>query len=203
MNAAAPRGRAARVGIVSRSRYLAADEKIVLEVRRHVVILAGPLAAAIAAILVAGMIGWATSPSSGSDAVDRVAGLIALAFAAHFGWRTWQWHVDRIVVTDQRIFEVSGVLTRKVASMPLTRVTDMTYRRSLLGRILGYGDIIVESAGQDQALSHIERLPHPDDFYRTITSLVTAGIPSLLPEGDTEIRLPDDEDTGPLPRVIV
>jgi hypothetical protein len=46
-------------------------------------------------------------------------------------------------------------------------------------------------------------LPRPDDFYRTITSLVTAGIPSLLPEGEDAIWLPDDEDTGPLPRVIV
>ena len=114
-----------------------------------------------------------------------------------------------IVVTDQRIFEVSGVLTRKVASMPLTRVTDMTYRRSLLGRLLGYGDLIVESAGQDQALSHIDHLPDPDGFYRTITSLVTAGIPSLLPEDeDQELWLPydrssDEDDTGPLPRVIV
>jgi membrane protein YdbS with pleckstrin-like domain len=188
---------------VTRSRYLAADETNVLEVRRHIVILVRPLVAALIAIVVAGMIGWATSPSSGSETVDLVAGLIALAFAARLGWRTWQWHVDRIVVTDQRIFEVSGILTRKVASMPLTRVTDMTYRRSLLGRLHGYGDIIVESAGQDQALSHIECLPHPDDFYRTITSLVTAGIPSLLPEGETEIHLPDDEDTGPLPRVIV
>jgi hypothetical protein len=89
--------------------------------------------------------------------------------------------------------------------MPLTRVTDMTYQRSLLGRILGYGDLIVESAGQDQALSRIEHLPRPDDFYRTITSLVTAGIPSLLPEDEEPRRLwlPDDEDTGPLPRVIV
>jgi membrane protein YdbS with pleckstrin-like domain len=188
---------------VSRSRYLSADEKIILEVRRHFIVIVRPLLAALAAIFVAGMIGWATSPRSGSETIDLVAGLIALAFAARLGWRIWQWYVDRIVVTDQRIFEVSGVLTRKVASMPLTRVTDMTYRRSLLGRVLGYGDLIVESAGQDQALSHIERLPRPDDFYRTITSLVTAGIPSLLPEGDTEVRLPDDEDTGPLPRVIV
>ena len=112
MNAAAPGSRVARVGNVSRSRYLAADEKIVLEVRRHVVILAGPVAAAVAAIFVAGMIGWATSPASGSDTIDLVAGLIVLVFAARLGWRIWQWNVDRIVVTDQRIFEVSGVLTR-------------------------------------------------------------------------------------------
>ena len=153
--------------------------------------------------MIAGTIGWITSPSSGSELIDRTLGVIALFFVARAGWRAWQWSVDRIVVTDQRIFEVSGVLTRKVASMPLTRVTDMTYRRSLLGRILGYGDLIVESAGQDQALSRIERLPHPDDFYRTITSLITAGIPSLLPEGEDHLILPGDEDTGPLPRVIV
>lgn len=171
-------------------------------------ILLRPFLAALVAIVLAGSIGWITSPSKGSDTVDLVLGLVALFFAARCGWRAWQWHADRIVVTDQRIFEVSGVLTRKVASMPLTRVTDMTYKRTLLGRILGYGDLIVESAGQDQALSRIERLPHPDDFYRTLTSLVTAGIPSLLPEGGDQIWLHDDrssedDDTGPLPRVIV
>lgn len=189
---------------MARSRYLAADERIVLEVRRHMSVLLGPFMLALIAIVLAGSIGWVTSPSSGSDTIDLVAGVIALLFAARLGWRTWQWYADRIVVTDQRIFEVSGVLTRRVASMPLTRVTDMTYRRSLLGRLLGYGDLIVESAGQDQALSRLERLPKPDDFYRTITSLVTAGIPSLLPEGaDAEWLDLDEEDTGPLPRVIV
>jgi uncharacterized membrane protein YdbT with pleckstrin-like domain len=188
---------------VSRNRYLAADERIMLEVHRHWSVLLGPSLAAFGAVVGAATIGWITSPSSGTDLIDRILGAVALFFLARAGWRAWQWYVDRIVVTDQRIFEVSGVLTRKVASMPLTRVTDMTYRRSLLGRILGYGDLIVESAGQDQALSRIERLPHPDDFYRTITSLITAGIPSLLPEGEDHVVLPDDEDTGPLPRVIV
>ena len=169
-------------------------------------LLLGPFFVTVLAIFLAGAIGWFTSPSEGSDRVDLVSGVIALFFAARLGWKTWQWRADTIVVTDQRIFEVSGVLTRKVASMPLTRVTDMTYQRSILGRLLGYGDLIVESAGQDQALSRIEHLPHPDDFYRTITSLVTAGIPSLLPEDEDAARqlwLPDDEDTGPLPRVIV
>lgn len=190
---------------MGRSRYLSDDEQVVFEVRRHLVVLLGPAAVALLAIFLAATIGWFTSPSSGSDSVDLVAGLIALFFAARFGWKLWHWYSDRFVVTDQRIFEVSGILTRRVASMPLTRVTDMTYRRSLLGRILGYGDLIVESAGQDQALSRIEKLPRPDDFYRTITSLVTAGLPSMLPEDQGEQRLwsPDEEDTGPLPRIIV
>lgn len=186
---------------MANTRYLSHDERVVLEVRRHVIVLAGPAAAAAIAVLVAGTIGWIASPLEGAAWLDRLVGFAALLVAARFGWKLWQWWVDRIVVTDQRIFEISGVLTRKVASMPLTRVTDMTYRRSIGGRLFGYGDLIVESAGQDQALSHIERLPDPDRFYRTITSLVTAGLPSLLPD-ERELPL-EEEDTGPLPQVIV
>ncbi len=186
---------------MTNSRYLASDERIVLQVRRHAIVILGPALAALAAVALATAIGFITSPRDGAAWVDTVVGILALVVAARFGWRLWQWWVDRIVVTDQRIFEVAGILTRKVASMPLTRVTDMTYRRSLGGRLLGYGDLIVESAGQDQALSRIERIPHPDDFYRTITSLVTAGLPSLLPDDGTGSA--DEEDTGPLPQVVV
>jgi uncharacterized membrane protein YdbT with pleckstrin-like domain len=186
---------------MTNSRYLSHDERVVIEVRRHVIVLARSGATAAVAVIAAGTIGWITTPLEGAAWLDTALGLIALFIAARFGWRLWQWWVDRIVVTDQRIFEVSGVLTRKVASMPLTRVTDMTYRRSLGGRLFGYGDLIVESAGQDQALSHINYIPNPDHFYRTITALVTSRLPSMLPdEGGPEA---DQEDTGPLPRVIV
>ena len=186
---------------MSTRRYLAGDEGIVLDVRRHGIIVTAPLLQAGLAIVVAAAFGWLTSPSDGEGWVDTAVGLVALAVAARAGWKVWQWWVDRIIVTDQRIFEVSGVLTRKVASMPIARVTDLTYQRSLIGRLLGYGDFIVESAGQDQALSRIDKIPHPDDFYRRITSLVTAGLPSLADEG--ELWEPDEEDTGPLPQVIV
>jgi len=186
---------------MTNSRYLSHDERVVLQARRHFVNLLGPGTTALIAVTVAGTIGWITTPTAGTAWLDTAVGVVALAFAARFGWKVWQWWVDRIVVTDQRIMEVSGVLTRKVASMPLTRVTDMTYRRSIGGRILGYGDLIVESAGQDQALSRITHLPDPDHFYRTMTALVTSGLPSLLPD-EGELAL-DDDDTGPLPRVVV
>jgi hypothetical protein len=39
--------------------------------------------------------------------------------------------------------------------MPLTKVTDLTFQRTLGGRILGYGTVIAESAGQNQAFERI------------------------------------------------
>jgi hypothetical protein len=44
--------------------------------------------------------------------------------------------------------------------MQLTKVTDMTFQRSPIGRLLGFGEFILESAGQDQALTNLGYLPY-------------------------------------------
>ena len=52
--------------------------------------------------------------------------------------------------------------------MPLTKVTDMSYNRSPLGRLLGYGTFVMESAGQDQALHTVGWVADPDRTYRAM-----------------------------------
>ena len=185
----------------SLARYLAHDEQVVLEVRRHPAVLARPVLAAVAVTAIGVVIGVVLTPDTRRDPIDTICGLVVLFFILRALWRVWEWWVDRVVVTDQRIFEISGVLTRTVASMPVGRVTDMTYRRTILGRLLGFGEVVVESAGQEQGLSSIDHLPHPDHFYRTITSLVTAGLPAVEEDGTGPYY--DEDDTGPWPRVTL
>lgn len=149
-------------------RYLTWHERKVLSVRRHPSVLIRPfldvLAATVAAVV--------SSPPWGSKTLSDALWWVTLALLLRFGWRFWQWSMDHIVVTDKRLFEMSGIISRNVASMPLVKVTDMTYRRTVWGRLLGYGEFIVESAGQEQALSRIDYLPDPDYFYKTLTWLV-------------------------------
>ena len=186
------------------ARYLASEEHLELEVRRHFAVLVRPLLEAIGVVVVGVVIGYILSPDDGSDLLDTVLGLVAAFFFLRLGWKLWEWYEDRIVVTDQRVVEISGILTRRVASMPLSKVTDMTYRRSLLGRLMGYGELVLESAGQQQALERISHLPHPDDFYRTLTSLIAARMALLAGYGPPrEITPTEEDDTGPLPRVVV
>ena len=54
-------------------------------------------------------------------------------------FKVWEWSEDYFVVTSERMLQASGVFVRKIAMMPLVKVTDMTFRRSTMGRILGYG----------------------------------------------------------------
>jgi uncharacterized membrane protein YdbT with pleckstrin-like domain len=182
---------------------MAESERFVLDVRRHPALLLRSFCEAILVVFAAVFLGTWVSPGAGTDIFDTVGGLVATIFVLRFAWRVWLWSADRVIVTDRRIFEVSGVLARRVASTPLSKVTDMTYRRSIAGRLLGYGDLILESPGQKQALEAIGYLPRPDDFYRTITALVmTSSPPASVPTFD----LWDDGDqanTGPLPRVTI
>jgi hypothetical protein len=153
---------------IAEDRYLSNDERTVLIVRPHIAVLGADGGKALAAVALAGVL----TPIMGGSQISDVFWVIALYFLLRLGWALLEWINDQIVITDKRIFELSGVITRNVASMPLRMLTDVTYRRTLGGRILGYGTLVVESAGQDQALSRIEYLPEPDRVYRTITSLV-------------------------------
>src|SRR5215469_16973687 len=83
-------------------------------------------------------------------------------------WEALNWAVDYFVITSDRILLTSGVFTRSVAMMPLSKVTDMSFHRSFAGRLLGYGQFVVESAGQDQALRTIDHIPYPETLYQIV-----------------------------------
>jgi len=64
--------------------------------------------------------------------------------------------------------------------MPLAKVTDIRLYQTRLGRWLGYAHLVVESAGQNQALSRIEYVPFPSQMYRQILSLLSQEKPPAL-----------------------
>lgn len=71
-------------------------------------------------------------------------------------------NMDRFVITNMRVFRVKGVLSRSLATMPLTRILDITVVKPLYGRIVGFGHFTFESAAQDQGLRDIRFVGRPD-----------------------------------------
>lgn len=156
--------------MVDLERYLLPSERRVLAVRRHWSRLAEPAASALAGLVV---LMWADQrlPLGVPLARDLLlAGWVALV--ARLVWRALEWRADWFVVTDRRLLLRSGIITRKVAMMPLIKVTDMSYSRPPAGRLFGYGEIVIESAGHDQALRRIRHLPRPDSLYLEICDLL-------------------------------
>jgi uncharacterized membrane protein YdbT with pleckstrin-like domain len=104
--------------------------------------------------------------------IDNLAFYLALVAVMRFTVLTILWWIERIVITDKRMMLAQGIITHRVGMMPLSKVTDLTFERSLGGRMFGYGTIIVESAGQIQALNRIDYMPRPEEVYEALSELV-------------------------------
>lgn len=173
-------------------RYLLDGEHIVVAMHQHWAKVAEPVASAVAALVV---VAWVDT------ALPRGAGLLAdLAWWAWFAvlgrtlWRLANWKHDWFIATDKRLLLTYGLVTNKVAMMPLLKVTDMSYSRSVIGRVVGYGQFIMESAGQDQALKRVSYVPHPDRTYRAICAELFGVERSGEPQPTVEtVEVPDPE----------
>jgi len=147
-------------------RYLLDGERVVTAAHQHWAKVAEPMASAVAGLVLILALD-STLPAS----LGLVANLFWWAWFGLVGraiWKVLERRHDWFVATDKRLILTYGLITRKVAMMPLTKVTDMSYNRSLLGRLLGYGTFVMESAGQDQALHTVGWVADPDHTYRVI-----------------------------------
>ncbi len=147
-------------------RYLLDGEHVVTAVHQHWAKVAEPVASGVLGLVLAL---WLDSllPASVGHAGD-VLWWIWILVVVRAAWRLLEWRHDWFVATDKRLILTYGMVTHKVAMMPLSKVTDMSYNRSLMGRVAGFGTFVMESAGQDQALHHVRWVPQPDHTYRAI-----------------------------------
>lgn len=81
-------------------------------------------------------------------------------------------HMDRFVITNMRVFRVHGVFTTHLATMPMTRILDISMTRPFLGILLGYGHFVFESAAQDQGLRDIRFVGRPEERDLTIQRII-------------------------------
>lgn len=159
--------------------YLLPTERRVIRVRRHWAVLMLVLAKTLGALIVTlgisyGLASFADDGDGGGglQLIQTVLWYAALATVLYFGYHVLEWWVERIIVTDKRFMLTSGILETKISLMPITKVTDMSYTRPVVGRVFGYGTLRVESAGQKQDLEKITYLPRPEEVYDAISELI-------------------------------
>jgi Bacterial PH domain len=98
--------------------------------------------------------------------------LLSFAVFLHAAWKALNHHMDRFVITNMRVFRVKGVLAQRLATMPIARILDISVEKPLVGRMLGYGHFIFESAAQEQGLKRIRFVGRPDERDLTIQRVI-------------------------------
>ena len=151
-------------------RVLLPHERQVITVRFHPAVLIRPVAEVLGGLAIAGLL--TTTVAHGNGIAMLIIWGLWLLLVIRLVYKIYVWLDEYFVVTSQRLLLATGVFTKTVNMMPLSKVTDMRFERSPSGRLLGYGKFVVESAGQDQALQTVDHLPYPEQLYLEVCGLI-------------------------------
>ena len=163
------------------NKFLLPHERQVITVHQHPAVLIMPILYVLVGLGVAGFL--SNSVTHGNNTAILVIWLLWVLVVLWLGYKILDWAKTYFVVTSQRLVLSTGVFTHNVNMMPLTKVTDMSFQRTATGRLLGYGEFIVESAGQDQALSNVRFLPYPEQLYLEVCGLIFKDKDDIEPTG--------------------
>ncbi|HWD63252.1 MAG TPA: PH domain-containing protein [Humibacter sp.] len=149
------------------AKHLIADqgEVVIDEVRKHWAALVGPVLELVAGVLILFL----------AMAIPKIWWLpviVGLGVILHAAWRILARRRDHFVITNMRVFRIHGILSEQVATMPLARILDISVYKPVLGRMLGYGHFVFESAAQAQGLREIRYVGAPDKRGLTIQRVI-------------------------------
>ena len=182
-------------------RLILDGETVVLDLRPHWWFFAGPL---FAGIPVLALLVVALKQNGDVQTVALWAtAAIALGWAVWLASRLISWQTTHFVVTSDRLVFRSGILAKHTRDIPLEKVNDLASSQSFFERMIGAGDLLIESAGErgQEAFSDI---PHPDavqqEIYRQMevnqTKMMGGGAPRQQSVTDQIAALADLLDRG-------
>jgi len=110
---------------------------------------------------------------TGADVARSVLGALTIVWAIWLGLKLLSWMRTYFVVTDQRVVYRTGVISRHGVEIPLDRINNINFRQGVWERIIGAGDLDIQSAG-DEGTTIFENVRHPDgvqqEVYRQMES---------------------------------
>jgi uncharacterized membrane protein YdbT with pleckstrin-like domain len=123
-----------------------------------------PLVAVLAAALVIAAVSWFQFQNlPGALAALAVAAIAGLIFA----WKDFIRRANDYVLTNHRIIQEIGVLSRRSMDSRLDKINNVEHRQTLWGRLLNYGDVEIDTASETGA-ALFRNISHPLPFKNAI-----------------------------------
>jgi uncharacterized membrane protein YdbT with pleckstrin-like domain len=131
-------------------------EEIVLDLHPHWWFFAQPAAVLAASVLLGG---WAQFGLDGWGLLKAALGIVILGALVWFGIHYLRWMTTHFVITTDRLIYRHGVLAKHGIEIPLERVNTVFFSQSIFERIVGSGDLVIESAGErgQEAFSNVRK----------------------------------------------
>ena len=148
------------------------DEEPVLLLHPHWKVLIRPVLLAVL-VVAAALVLEAVIPSGSAAAAERLV-VAAVALLALMLWLmipVLRWRLTTYELTSRRLRIRDGIITRRGRDIPLIRITDVSFEKGPIDRLLGCGRLVVESAGEHGQIALTE-IPHVERVQATLFQLV-------------------------------
>jgi uncharacterized membrane protein YdbT with pleckstrin-like domain len=150
---------------------LGADERVVIHTRTHAKVLILPAVALVLLSLATGF-GAAVMPDTARPVSQLVVAVVGLVLAIWLVVLPFlRWWTTTYTVTNRRLIMRSGILTRVGKDMPLMRINDVSYQRSLLDRMLGCGTLYIQTAAEGGTIK-LDDVPNVERLHVEMTELL-------------------------------
>ena len=169
---------------------LNANETIALDMHPHWWYFAEPAMVLVGAIVV-GIILIATNPGGfvGGSAKWIGIGLLVVGALWLVG-RYMKWVSTNFVITSQRLIFRQGIVAKTGIEIPLERVNNVNFSQGIFERMLGAGDLLIESGGED-GQQRFTDIRHPDQ----VQNLIHAQMESVAQRRGTYAHAPTTAST--------
>jgi uncharacterized membrane protein YdbT with pleckstrin-like domain len=149
------------------TKLLADDESIQYELKPHWRALVVPV---IVLLVTLGLGIWLIAKFDNSGVRWTVLIIMLLVLIVAVVRPFLYWMTTQYVITDHRIIVRTGLISRSGRDMPLSRVNDVSFKKSAMERFLNCGTLMIESAGTQGQLI-ISSVPDVEDIQREIYRL--------------------------------
>lgn len=136
------------------------EEELVLDLRPHWFYLAAPMAWSVISVIVALVVLVGLDPSGDIASVATIVLVGAvLGTLAWLGWQYLVWNTTMFVLTSDRLITRHGVLSKQGVEIPLERINTVFFKQTVFERMIGSGDLAIESAGESgsESFSNIRK----------------------------------------------
>jgi len=139
-------------------KHLNENEELILDVHPHWWYFAQSGGAAVAA-LIAWYLGAVSIDGGFMEWLPKVLGVVVALGLVWVGYEYLQWRFTNFAITSARVIYQEGLISRKGVEIPLERVNNVNFNQTIIERLLGAGDLLIESGGEDgqQRFTDIKR----------------------------------------------
>lgn len=125
------------------------NEELVLDLRPHWLYMVLATGLLVAAVIVGLVVVFVLDLDGNTRGAANVAALVFLVVAlGYFGLRYAIWVTTMFVLTSDRLLTRRGVLAKSGTEIPLERINTVFFNQSIFERMVGAGDLTIESAGE-------------------------------------------------------